>query len=128
MSASTDADRARGVARFIEHLRPAQPRRTRPRRLRRCRGCRSEAVAQIVWDVDERMRWQVWLCCGNCGAWREARITHTDAVDYRERLATQRREIERELDRLDRERMVEQAEAFITALHHDIVPPADFAS
>jgi len=65
--------------------------------------------------------------CGNCRTWREATITHVDAVDFRARLTRQHEAIARELEGLDRARMGEQGDAFIAALRDGTIVPADFA-
>jgi hypothetical protein len=55
------------------------------------------------------------LRCGECGAWREAIAPPGAAKAF-----------DRAVEGLDRERMAAQADAFIAALHRDLIHAGDF--
>ena len=92
-----------------------------------CAVCGSSVVNPVDWHESDRSRWWVLLRCGECAWWREAIITDDEAKQLERDLELGLCEIARVVDRLDRERMVREADSFITALRRDLIGPADFA-
>jgi hypothetical protein len=66
--------------------------------------------------------------CGECAWSREAIITDAAANRFERDLAPGLPDIARTIARLDRERMLWEAEVFIAALGDDLIAPADFSS
>jgi hypothetical protein len=66
------------------------------------------------------------LRCGECGTWRQAIAPPGAAEAFDRALDAGAETITRTLERLDRERMVAQAEAFTAALHRDLIDAGDF--
>ena len=92
-----------------------------------CAVCGSSVVNPVDWDESDESRWWVLLRCGECAWSREAIITDNQAKQLEKDLELGLCEIARVVNRLDRERMVREADSFITALHRDLIGPADFA-
>jgi hypothetical protein len=92
-----------------------------------CAVCGSSVVNPVDWDESDESRWWVLLRCGECAWSREAIITDNEAKQLERDLELGLCEIARVVDRLDRERMVREANSFITALRRDLIGPADFA-
>jgi hypothetical protein len=67
------------------------------------------------------------LWCGECSAWRVAIATNTQADDLDAALASRRLAMERELARLEAERMADELEIFVRALSDDLIDAGDFA-
>jgi hypothetical protein len=67
------------------------------------------------------------LRCGACGASREEIVSDADAAIYDRELDQAEQRMRREADRLSRERLIEQAESFATALELDLIGAEDFA-
>ena len=65
--------------------------------------------------------------CGECGTWSERIITNAQAARLDRELVRQSELIRRAAARLEAERMAAEAEAFIRALHCDLIDAADFA-
>ena len=93
-----------------------------------CAVCGSSVVNPVDWDESDEGRWWVLLRCGECAWSREVIITDDEAQQLERDLEPGFREIARVMARLDRERMARDAESFITALHQDLIGPADFAA
>lgn len=100
--------------------------RARPEDPGRCPACGSDAVAPACWNPDDDLQWRIELLCGGCGVWREVTVAHGRAVDYRQRLDGQLADMDRELRRLDHERMTAEVDVFIAALRDDVIDAADF--
>ena len=92
-----------------------------------CAVCGASVVNPVDWHGSEATHWWVLLRCGGCAWSREAIITDDEAKQLERDLEAGLHVIARALDRLDRERMVHEAECFITALRRDLIGPADFA-
>ena len=95
-------------------------------RLTVCRECGSHVVNPVAWHENDESHWWVRLRCGACDWSREIIITTADAEQFERDLATGLGEIAKTADRLDRERMIGEAELFIAALRRDLIAPADF--
>ena len=68
------------------------------------------------------------LRCGECGAFRVAVVSQEIADRYDRELDRTSEPIVSALARLDRERMISEAEAFTTALRLDLFDAGDFAA
>ena len=92
-----------------------------------CEHCGRDFVIPVSWfDLDEE-RWSIRLRCGECGAWREVRVTNAEAKDFDLTLDRQTAQIRSALDRIDHERMHAECAAFLGALQRDLIDAADFA-
>ena len=95
--------------------------------LHRCVACESDFVGPIEWETDGPEHWLITLHCGECGVWRDVRVTNVEAKTFDLELGRQTATIERALAKIDRERMRAEVDAFTAALEHDLIDPADFA-
>ena len=68
------------------------------------------------------------LRCGQCGETREAVVAQAVADRYGRALDRTSQPIESLLNRLDRERMATDVEAFATALRLDLLDAVDFGA
>ena len=84
-------------------------------------------MCPIAWETDGDEHWLIELRCGECGAWREVRVTNEEAKAFDFTLDRQTDQIRRALDRIDRERMEAELDVLVGALEHDLIDPADFA-
>jgi hypothetical protein len=95
--------------------------------LHQCALCRADCVVPIWWESVDGDRWHLVLRCGECQTLRDV-VAVNDVAEALERdigrgMAT----IRAALDRIDRERMAEQAAVFVAALRRDLIDAADFA-
>ena len=101
---------------------------TRPRRsLADCTSCGADYVYPVEWSPHDGESWWMLLRCGACGASREETVSDQEAEIYDRELDRAEHRMRREADRLSRERLVEQAESFATALELDLIGAEDFA-
>ena len=98
-----------------------------PGGLERCPECLRPMVCPMEWETDGEEHWLMQLRCGECGDWREVRVTNAEAKTFDLTLDWQTGQIRRALDRIDRERMAAELDVFVGALEHDLIDPADFA-
>ncbi len=92
-----------------------------------CAICGSRVVNPVDWHEHDESRWWVMLRCGECAWSREAIVTDAEAEHLERDLAPGIREIKSAAERLDRERMIFEAEVFSAALQRDLIGPGDFA-
>jgi flavoprotein len=97
------------------------------RDLEHCAFCTKDFVNPVDWEPVTPEAWWMLLRCGECHTFRE--VTVTNAVAERFDLELDRRAdmLQRALAKLDRERMLAQAEAMIGALRQGLIDAADFA-
>ena len=98
-----------------------------PARLIVCGECRARLVNPVDWHESGDSAWWVRLRCGACGFTRVGVISNADAQQLERDLSPGMRQIKQAVLRLDRARMLREADAFITALERDLIDPADFA-
>jgi hypothetical protein len=67
------------------------------------------------------------LRCGECGLVREVEVTDEEAQRFDRELDRGLDEIAAAVVRLDRERMIAEADAITAALEHDLIDPGDFS-
>jgi hypothetical protein len=92
-----------------------------------CEGCGSRYVCPLDWQPIDEETWWVACRCGECGHRHEAFLSNEQAARWDIELCGQTAAIEREIARLDRERMVAEAASFTAALRHHLIDAADFA-
>jgi transcription elongation factor Elf1 len=104
--------------------RPTTPRDTG---LSNCVACGRDFVSPIEWEPEGKDRWWMYIRCGECGVSREVTVSNAVAERYDDELARGAKAISRAAKRLDQARMKDDAGAFIAALRHGLIEPADFA-
>jgi hypothetical protein len=92
-----------------------------------CSGCGSDFLCPMDWEPADADHWHIDARCGACGLWHGLHLTNAQAAEWDVELDRQTRPIERQLRRLDRERMTREVETFATALRSDLIDAADFA-
>jgi hypothetical protein len=113
-----------GAEVLVLPYRDGEPARTR---LIRCGACGARLVNPVDWHESDRSDWWVRLRCGACGWSREVVVGDEDAKQLERDLKPGMREIASAVDRLDRERMLREVDAFTAALDRDLIGPGDFA-
>ena len=83
-------------------------------------------MCPMDWGQLDDSQWWVVSRCGDCGAWSETVLSNAQAATLDLVLGRQELQIRAAADRLDAERMAEQAAAFVTALQRDMIVAADF--
>jgi hypothetical protein len=101
-------------------------RRPRPSWLA-CGACGSRYVCPLEWAPLDEETWWVACRCGECGHRHDVFLQNAQAAEWDVELCRQTEVIEREVARLDRERMTAEAAAFTAALRSDLIDAADFA-
>jgi hypothetical protein len=92
-----------------------------------CRECRADAVNPAHAAALDDDRWTMLLRCGACGATFQRVVYNEDAERYDRDLDRGWNAIGRATQRLEREQMVEWADAFVVALARDLIDASDFA-
>jgi hypothetical protein len=92
-----------------------------------CPACRSDAVAVVTLHEHGRDHWWLQLRCGECGAWRVTVLDEQGAERFQNDYEAHVTLIEKDAERLDRERMELEADVFAQALERDLIDAADFA-
>lgn len=93
----------------------------------RCGACGKDFVNPVDWEPVSPEAWWMRLRCGECHVWREVTVSNAVATRFDVELDRRAEVLQRELEKLDRERMVQQAETMIGALRHGLIDAADFA-
>ena len=91
-----------------------------------CKSCSSDYVIPTTWTEHHEESWWIHVRCGECGESREIVVSDAAAQRYDAELDRGMHKIARVLDRLERERMARDAEAFVTALELDLYDADDF--
>jgi hypothetical protein len=99
----------------------------RPPTLADCTECGAEFVHPVEWSPHGEEHWWMLLRCGGCGTTREETVPDSEAAVYDRELDLAEYRIERAADRLNHERLEDQADAFATALELDLIGAEDFA-
>jgi uncharacterized Zn finger protein len=102
-------------------------RRARNAPLHVCVGCGEAFVQPVRWSESGPWSWWLLLRCGSCGTWHEAFATNAAVEAYDRFLERAIASIERAAERLNRERLVAQGDAFAEALRLDLIGADDFA-
>ena len=95
-------------------------------RLEVCVRCRRDYCCPVDWETADEGHWRIELCCGECGHEREAVAPDAQVAMFDLALDRQEAAIARAADRLSRERMELELEAFVAALADDLIDADDF--
>jgi hypothetical protein len=98
-----------------------------PARLVDCGACRARLVNPVEWHERDRSHWWIRLRCGACGWSREVVVGDEDANQLERDLEPGLRVIAAAVERLDRERMRREVDAFAAALERELIGPDDFS-
>jgi hypothetical protein len=114
----------RWLRRHGRHGRP--DRLSPPTELHRCCECGEGFVYPLTWTESGPTDWWLLLRCGGCGAWRDV-VASNQAVAAFDRVLDEGLDTIRvAADRLGRESLLAEAEAFETALRLDLLGADDF--
>lgn len=91
-----------------------------------CSACGADFVYPVDWTPHDERHWWMLLRCGGCGTSREETVPDHVAEAYDRELDRAQHHIRRTADRLSRERLAEQADAFANALRLDLIGVEDF--
>jgi ribosomal protein S27AE len=91
-----------------------------------CHRCGSDFVNPVAWHEDSQTHWWIRLRCGECGLVREVEVTDEAAQRFELELDRGVRKIAASLARVDRERMIADADTLTAALELDLIGPNDF--
>jgi hypothetical protein len=94
--------------------------------LHQCALCHADCVVPIWWESVGRDRWHMLLRCGACGTFRDVTAADDVAEAYERDMERGTRQIRAAVDRMDRDRMAVQADAFVVALQRDLIDAGDF--
>jgi hypothetical protein len=92
-----------------------------------CSDCGAAFVHPVEWTPNDGGTWWMLLRCGACGATREETVPDAEAERYDRELDLAEHRMQRAADRLSREHLEHQADAFATALELDLIGAEDFA-
>jgi uncharacterized Zn finger protein len=81
-----------------------------------CHRCGSDFVNPVAWHEASETHWWIRLRCGECGLVREVEVTDEAAKRFEIELDRGVRKIAASLSRLDRERMIADADTLTAAL------------
>lgn len=108
---------------------PPGPARVRPgEELAGCMACGASFVCPMEWDTAGEAAWWLRLRCGACEATRELVVSNAAAAGFDRTLGRQAAMIERAIAELDRERMIEEVDAFVSALQAGRIDASAFAA
>jgi hypothetical protein len=100
----------------------------RGKHLHVCPDCFDGFVYPVTWTESGDDSWWLLLRCGGCGVWRDV-VASNEAVAAFDRVLDEGIEsISAEADRLERDALAEQADAFAKALDLDLLGAEDFGS
>jgi hypothetical protein len=91
-----------------------------------CVRCRRDLCWPVDWESADAAHWRIELRCGECGHEREVVAPDADAAVFDRVLDRHEAAIARAADRLSRERMELEVEAFAAALAGDLIDADDF--
>jgi hypothetical protein len=117
----------RDMSRLLGLLRRvAGPMYPIPGRLVDCECCDSDCVVAVAWQESGDLGWQIRVRCGECAFVRDVEMSDEDARRFERELDWGVKEIATAVARLERERMIAEADALSTALQRDLIDPGDF--
>ena len=94
--------------------------------LQLCRECGDDFVHPVTWTESGPNAWWLLLRCGACGSWRDVVASNTSVAAFDRVLDEGSAEIELAADRLGRESLRAEADAFGAALDLDLIGADDF--
>jgi hypothetical protein len=92
-----------------------------------CSDCGADFVHPVEWSPNAGGTWWMLLRCGACGSSREETVPDAEAELYDRELDLAEHRIRRAADRLSKELLEHQADAFAAALELDLIGAEDFA-
>jgi rRNA maturation protein Nop10 len=92
-----------------------------------CTACGADFVHPVEWSPNDAHTWWMLLRCGACGETREETVPDAEAERYDQELNRAENRMRRAAERLNRERLAQQVDAFATALELDLIGAEDFA-
>jgi hypothetical protein len=95
--------------------------------LESCVMCKADFVNPVDWEPVGETHWWMLLRCGACATWREVTVTNEVAARFDLELDRRLDIVARALEKLDRKRMIAEAETMIQMLRHGLVDAADFS-
>jgi hypothetical protein len=95
--------------------------------LHQCALCHAECVVPVWWESVGEDRWHMLLRCGACCTYRDVTVPDDVAHAFERDIDRGMNEILSALNRMDRERMAVQTDAFVAALQRDLIDAGDFA-
>jgi hypothetical protein len=116
-----DMSRLPGLLRSL--WRTAYP---RPARLGECDRCHSDYVIPVAWQESGELGWWIRVRCGECTFVRDVEVSNEEAKRFERELDRGVQDIAATVARLERERMIADADALTTALQRDLIDPGDF--
>jgi ribosomal protein S27AE len=115
------------TAKLLEFFRRfSGPTRPAHARLVVCGRCGRDFVNPVSWHELDETRWWIRLRCGECGVVREVEVTNEEARRFESQLDRGVRQIAASAARLDRARMIADADTLTAALARDLIDPSDF--
>ena len=93
-----------------------------------CVICGSHAVCPVDWWTEDEAGWMVHLRCGECDERWTLWLSNAQTARLEILLDEQLRLLADAADAADRDRMQDEADAFIEALRRDLIGPDDFAA
>jgi hypothetical protein len=97
-----------------------------PARLLDCERCDADYVVPVAWQESGELNWWIRVRCGECGFVRDVEVTNEEAKRFERQLDRDVQQIAMTVARLERERMISDAQALIAALQRDLIDPGDF--
>jgi hypothetical protein len=91
-----------------------------------CGMCGGDFVVPVEWGPVGSECWRILLRCAECETWRDVTVPNAVAARYDVELDRRAGILAAQLHRMDRERMLGQAEALTIALELGLVDAADF--
>jgi hypothetical protein len=116
-------DISRLVGRFRRLRRNLYPSSAR---LVDCVCCDSDYVIPVAWEECGKSGWWIRVRCGECGFVRDIEVSNEDAKRFERDLDRGVHDIAAAVARRERERMIVDANALISALRRDLIDPGDF--
>jgi hypothetical protein len=95
--------------------------------LHQCALCHADCVVPIWWESVDGDGWRMLLRCGACETYRDVIAPDDVAQAYERDLEHGMREIHVAVEKMDRDRMADQTDAFVAALQRDLIDAGDFA-
>ena len=116
------------LSRLRRRLRRARGRRLAAStgRLDLCGHCGEAFVCPVTWSESGPADWWLVLRCGSCGTSREVLASNAAVAEYDSRLDDGMQEINSAAERLARDALAAEADAFGAALERDLLTADDF--
>jgi hypothetical protein len=125
MTDASDRRARNGRSAMTRRAKRASPARF-PSALLECLLCQSTLVCPTHWGTAGDDSWWILSRCGECEVWAEVVVNNAQAAWYDTELDRQMAAMRHAAQRLDAERMADEARAFVMALHANQVIAADF--